>query len=175
MTLAEIIADLSPRLNQSRGLLIALDSGKQRAFRRTAEYVEDDLATFERDWKLKLPPEYREVLLRLGACELWYGGGARGISIHRLEHLPELYADFLGLPREKLFEEFLPVGCDYGLQEVAAVAWKQPGPHHLFLVSQEREPATWPDLLKEPGRLTSLAAWLSEIAAGEGEARPHGA
>jgi hypothetical protein len=138
MSFDELLTILARRTEESLGQPMELPSGARRAFRLTAEYDDAELTRFEASWGVRFPPPYREFLLRVGASELGYGPGARGISIHRLEDLAEFYHEILGKDAASRFARFLPIGCDYESGEIAVIldaASDKPG-FALFHVDQ---------------------------------------
>ena len=164
LTFDEACARLRDLMEQSLGLLITLPSGNQRAFRLTAEYTAEDVAEFEEHWEVEFPPVYRRFLVEVGACELCYGGGVKGRSVHRLEDIPELYAELIDEETESVFARLQPIGCDYGRREVAAFCLDRPGPLNFALFPSDADPLQWIAQADEHRSWRRFEDWIIEAA-----------
>jgi hypothetical protein len=157
-------ARLRDLMEQSLGLLIPLSSGNQRAFRLTAEYTAEDVAEFEEHWEVEFPAVYRRFLIEVGAGELCYGGGVKGRSVHRLEDIPELYAEYIDTDTEPVFARLQPIGCDYGRREVAAFCLDRPGPLNFALFPSDVDPLEWIPQADAQGTWGRFEDWIIEAA-----------
>jgi hypothetical protein len=164
LTFDEACTRLRDLMEQSLGLLITHPSGNQRAFRLTAEYTEEDIAGFEEHWEVTFPPAYRKFLIEVGAGELCYGGGVKGRSVHRLEDIPELYAEYIDETTEGVFARLQPIGCDYGRREVAAFCLDRPGPLNFALFSCDADPLEWIPQADAQGAWRRFEDWIIEAA-----------
>lgn len=68
------------------------------SFERTEKYSISEIERFEYENKIKLPQEYRDFLLEVGACKLYFDEYQLGIEFHRLFHIQKITEEvFLGL------------------------------------------------------------------------------
>lgn len=171
MTYQEALSQLVLWLDESLGAPIAMPSGQTRGLRLTQDYTEEEIEDFEDEWDLDFPPAYRQFLLSVGACELFYGGAGRGrgLSISRLDAIPELFHEYFDRENSLLFEQYLPVGGVYGQQQVAAFDIERDDPKNFSLFSDEQQATEWGETAEKADAWISFEDWVIEMVQTEGE------
>lgn len=170
MTFQDALAQLVSWLDESLGTPIALPSGQRKGLRLTQDYTLDEIEEFEDEWDLDFPESYREFLLRVGACEIFYGGTGlgRGISFSRLDAIQELYHEYFDRKDSLLFSRFLPIGGIYGQQQVAAFDVTRESPDNFALFSDEQQAVDWA-AEAESTNWMRFEDWVIQIVNREGE------
>ena len=162
---------LADWLDTSLGQRIVLPSGDSKGFRLTQDYTPDELAAFEADFQIALPPDYRAFLLQVGAGEVFYGGTGpcKGLSFSRLDALEELYHEYFDKQADLLLKRYLPVGCDYARQLIGLFDLQAPSTANFALVPDELNSSDWPAWIAEHQAATTFSAWIIQMVATEGE------
>lgn len=170
MTFEEALDQLVVWLDESLGAPITLPSGQSKGLRLTQDYTLDEIEEFEDEWDLDFPEPYRRFLLKVGACEIFYGGTGvgRGISFSRLDAIPELYHEYFDRQDSLLFARFLPIGGVYGTQQVAAFDLSRAGDDNFSLFSDEQQATEWA-ANSESIQWLSFAEWVIQLVEREGE------
>ncbi len=170
MTFEEALDQLVHWLDESLGAPIALPSGQRKGLRLTQDYTLDEIEEFEDEWDVDFPESYRLFLLRVGACEIFYGGTGvgRGVSFSRLDAIPELYHEYFDRKDSLLFSQFLPIGGIYGQQQVAAFDVTRESSDNFALFSDEQQAADWA-AGAEATQWTRFEDWLIQLVQREGE------
>ncbi|MDB5391285.1 MAG: hypothetical protein JWM11_6931 [Planctomycetaceae bacterium] len=171
MTYQEALEQLVTWLDESLGAPIAMPSGQTRGLRLTQDYTQDEIEDFEDEWDLDFPAPYRQFLLTVGACELFYGGAGRGrgVSISRLDSIPELFHEYFDRDNSLLFEQYLPIGGVYGQQQVAAFDIERDDPQNFALFSDEQQATDWSKWAETTNPWQSFEDWIIEMVQTEGE------
>jgi hypothetical protein len=171
MTYQAALEQLVVWLDESLGAPIALPSGQLRGLRLTQDYTEEELEDFEDEWDLDFPAAYKQFMLTVGSCELFYGGAGRGrgISISRLDAVPELFHEYFDRDNSLLFQQYLPIGGVYGQQQVAAFDIEREEPQNFALFSDEQQAVDWAPWAETVDPWKSFEAWIIEMVQTEGE------
>ena len=171
MTFQEALDVLARWLDESVGQLIELPSGQRKGLRLTQDYTLDEIEEFEDEWDLDFPAPYRQFLLTVGACEIFYGGTGtgRGVSFSRLDSIPELYHEYFDKKESQLFSQFLPIGAIYGQQQVAAFDIMRNTPDNFALFSDEQQAADWAATAEATPPWGRFEDWLIRLVELEGE------
>lgn len=170
MNFEEALNRLAAWLDESLGQPIELPSGQRKGFRLTQDYTLEEVEEFEDEWDLDFPEPYRQFLLQVGACEIFYGGPGpgRGISFSRLDSVPELYHEYFDRKDSLLFSRFLPVGGIYGQQQVAAFDLTRESEQNFALFSDEQQATDWAAAAEQTKWMT-FEEWVVQLVEREGE------
>lgn len=170
MTFAEALDQLAKWLDESLGQPIVLPSGQNKGLRLTQDYELNEVEEFEDEWDLDFPEAYRQFLLHVGACEIFYGGTGpgRGISFSRLDAIPELYHEYFDRKDSLMFTQFLPVGAIYGQQQVAAFDITRESEENFALFSDELQATDWVKS-SEQTKWMKFEDWVVQLVEREGE------
>lgn len=171
MTYQEALAQLIQWLDESLGQPVALPSGQSKGFRLTQDYMEEEIEEFEDEWDLDFPSAYREFLLQVGACEIFYGGTGRGrgISISRLDAIPELFHEYFDRKDSLLFERYLPIGGVYSEQQIAAFDLSLETDASFALYSDEQQATDWVTWSESTKPWMRFEDWVIQLVQLEGE------
>ena len=171
MTFQEALDQLVVWLDESVGQPISLPSGQTKGLRLTQDYTLDEIEEFEDEWDLDFPDPYRQFLLTVGACEIFYGGTGvgRGISFSRLDAIPELYHEYFERKDSLLFTRFLPIGGIYGQQQVAVLDISRETPDNFALFSDEQQATDWAAAADVNPPWVRFEDWLIQVVEREGE------
>lgn len=166
---------LSDWIAESNGVPIALPSGRMRSFRQTTAYTDTELCRYESELNVVFPDACRHLLISIGSCHLFYGGTefANGLEIHDLAELRQRYVDYFDEENGNLFSQFIPVGCDNRLQEIAAYCVGRPAPNNFLIMSHETLPEDWCDTADELASWCTLEDWVIEAVTTEGDLDVH--
>jgi hypothetical protein len=170
MTFQDSLETLARWLDESLGAPIVLPSGQKKGLRLTQDYTLDEIEEFEDEWDVEFPEPYRQFLLQVGACEVFYGGTGlgRGISFSRLDAIPELYHEYFDRKDSLLFSQFLPIGGVYGQQQVAAFDLTRKVPENFALFSDEQQATEWA-ASAESTHWLRFEDWVAGLVEREGE------
>ncbi len=170
MTFDEALDQLVLWLDESLGAPIALPSGQKKGLRLTQDYTLDEIEEFEDEWDVDFPEPYRLFLLKVGACEILYGGTGlgRGVSISRLDAIPELYHEYFDRKDSLLFSRFLPMGGIYGQQQVATFDLTRESADNFALFSDEQQAVDWA-ASAESTQWMRFEDWVIQLVEREGE------
>lgn len=171
MTYQEALDQLVRWLDESLGQPIQLPSGTAKGLRLTQDYTEEEVEDFEDEWDIDFPEPYRQFLLQVGACELFYGGAGkgRGVSISRLDSIAELFHEYFDQEESPMFDEFLPVGAVYSNQHVAAFGLDGDEPENFALFSDEHQAQDWDEWAHTAKAWRTFEDWVIELVQTEGE------
>src|SRR5690554_5245388 len=90
---------LNNLLDMSDGGLIVMPDDNELSFKRVRKYSYEDIAAFERRNRVKLPSDYKEFLVHVGACECYVDVTGLGIKFLPIEVISEYvqvnYEDYL--------------------------------------------------------------------------------
>jgi len=171
MTYQEALEQLVLWLDESLGQPMALPSGMAKGLRLTQDYTLEEVEDFEDEWDLDFPESYRQFLLQVGACELFYGGAGRGrgVSISRLDSIPELFHEYFDRDNSLLFKQFLPIGAVYSEQHVATFDLLRDDPKNFALFSDEEQASDWTKWADSTNAWRTFEDWVIELVQTEGE------
>lgn len=159
-------------MKRSNGKPILFPSGESYCFIRKTSYNEQDLLNWELQNNIKIPEDYRLFLLKVGACDIFYDGSKdlRGIEIYQLEEISDRYENCFENPYAVLFSQYLPIGEDINLQEIAAFVMIQSPPENFALFWHEYPPDDWLDVAEElPKSWQTFTSWLQVLIESEGQ------
>lgn len=159
-------------IEKSNGNPILFPSGESHCFIGKRSYTEKDLLGWESQHEIRLPEEYRVFLLEVGACDIFYDGtkDLDGIEIYALEEIYDRYKDCFENPETALFSQYLPVGEDIRLQEIAAFVIARETPENFALFWHEYPPDIWLEVAEElPKSWRTFSSWLQVLIESEGE------
>ena len=171
MTFQDALDLLARWLDESVGQLIALPSGQRQGLRLTQDYTLDEIEEFQDEWGIAFPEPYRQFLLTVGACEIFYGGtgAGRGISFSRLDAIPELYHEYFDKKESRLFAQYFPIGAIYGQQQVAAFDMTRESPANFALFPDEQQATEWAAAVEATPPWVRFDDWLIRLVELEGE------
>ena len=173
MTFQQALDQLVLWLDQSLGQPLELPSGQKKVLRLTQDYTPDEIDDCEDDWDLDLPAAYRQFLLTVGACEIFYGGtgAGRGISFSRLDAVTDLYHEYFDRKNSLLFTRFLPIGGVYASRQVAVFDLTREAPN-FALFSDELQATDWATQSDANPVWINFEDWLIRVVELEGEPEP---
>lgn len=171
MSLQRSLDELERLLSVSRGQVVTLPSGRERRFVRLGKVSSQDLVALQMRIGKNIPQDYRQIMERLGACQL-YADERGEIEFLSPAELADRFGDFFEV-LEVEFKRLLPVAVDSRLQEIVAVVLDRQEPDNLLIMPHDVPPEDWVDVADEGGTWTSLEGWLAELIASEGDMEPH--
>ncbi len=160
----------------SQGDFIDIGSDNRCSFRTIKKYSEQDIVEFETQKRVNLPPEYREFLQKVGACEIYSEEHSHyRIEFHKIEDIFARYQDCFETPEDWLFEKYLPIGSDAGLQESFGYGYCFRMPVQFFILSHEYY---FDEIGEEgdpefPAYLCTFEDYLSRMVLCKGKLDPH--
>lgn len=87
MNFSGLIQEIEKLINLSNGNFITLSSGERYAFSSIRNYNIAEIEIFEEKFNVKLPAEYKNFLITIGACNLYFDKHQLGIKFYELEEI----------------------------------------------------------------------------------------
>jgi len=172
MDYSEAINKLRDLISVSQGRPIEVIAGKMRSFRLVRRYSLDDISEYESAIGFRLPEDYRNFMLEIGACDLYSGGEktANGIVFPELNLLKSRYFEPLGI---EVGSDFFPIAEDLRLQELAVFRMSLAEGRGFFNVSHEYCVEDWSDVIDELNGWKRFEDWVIEFVSLDGKSPVH--
>lgn len=160
----EILNKITTLVNESKGKYIKL-AGEQYYFLQLKRYELSEIESFESLYKIKLPNEYKNFLLEIGACQLYFDEYELGIEFHELTNIKELTEEvFIGI--DNPFPNLLFIASNFNNGDLIGYNLTIKSNFCLSIYSIEEE---YPENWLKINKFITLSTFLENLVLSNGE------
>ena len=150
-------------IEKSQGNLISMGSGIEYGFSRIKTYSNAEIGKFESSRNIKLPNDYRQFLMQVGACNLYTDEYELGYKFHTLEDIEEFTKEVFD-GRENPFPKLLLTVSLEGRGDIGGFILSETKENFTVFFNED-DPEEWIRTKK----LATFANWLNKLVETEAE------